>query len=158
MNTDPLCPLVILMVSSMYPVRSHPVGPIMPNGNVMSIGEFCSCNLHESNFTSILRLSLRLGLNPTSTMSDPLTGRGLRNSTLTTFLTRLLFISIAWLLRTGVDLLLVSLLSSRVTSFRPDGSNIPKFSNVSCISLGNIGFARPAAPLDVLSPPLGLLL
>lgn len=57
MKILPLCPLVIRMVSSMYPVRSHPVGPIIPRGMLMLIGELLTTILQAWNLTSTFRLS-----------------------------------------------------------------------------------------------------
>ena len=73
MNTDPLCPLVIRIVSSINPVRSQPVGPMGPRGKVISTGLFGTTSRQESNLTSTRRKSTSLGRNFTSTMSDPLT-------------------------------------------------------------------------------------
>lgn len=54
----------------MYPVRNHPVGPIMPNGMFKSKGDFEIATRHAWNLTSTLRESTGLGRKSTMTVKD----------------------------------------------------------------------------------------
>jgi hypothetical protein len=46
MKMLPLCPRVIRIDSSMYPVLNHPVGPKAPSGMLILIGDRLTTNLH----------------------------------------------------------------------------------------------------------------
>jgi len=176
MKTDPLWPLVIRIVSSIYPVRNQPVGPIGPRGNVISIGKGRSwrARRQDSNLTSTFRRSTSFGANLTSTVKEPRTtaespplspldpgiknGRGGRRggaaaSNATMLRTRDFLRSTIWLLLAGRRSELSSLVSA--IALPDDGDSRPISSSLSCIFRGKIGFARPR---DCCSDPLGLLL
>jgi len=175
-KTDPLWPLVIRIVSSIYPVRNQPVGPIGPRGNVISNGRgrCWRTRRHDSNLTSTFRKSTLFEVNLTSTVREPRTlllplsllvfeiknekgGKrgGAAASNVTMFRTRDFFRSMIWLLFAGGRS--VSELSSLLSplTLPDDGESRPISSSLSCIFRGKIGLARPS---DCCSDPLGLLL
>jgi hypothetical protein len=129
MNTEPLCPRVIRMVSSIYPVRSQPVGPKIPRGKVTSTGDLWTKSRQESNLTSTRRLSSAFGWNLTSTVRDARRSKAGR-LTLTTLRTRFFCRSIDWLL-------LAPWLSWMT----------PRSSKRSCTFRGNTGLNRPISLL-----------
>jgi hypothetical protein len=86
-KTEPLCPLVIRIASSIYVVLSQPVGPKTPNGKVISNGDLGTRRRHESNLTSMRRLSSEFGWNLTSTVRDTRRSRA-GTLTVTKFRTR----------------------------------------------------------------------
>ena len=121
-NTDPLWPRVILMVSSRYRVSSHPPGPNGPNGIWTSKGEFWTRTRQDVNLTFTRRLWVLEGEQSISTIIDPrsfpscMNGFGdWKDTTLRTFP---FFKSMDWLLRI--------ILALSVDS-------IPHSSNLSCM-------------------------
>jgi hypothetical protein len=63
------------MVSSMYPVRSQPVGPMMPSGILKSNGDLLIATRHAWNLTSTFRLSSRFRLKATVTVNRVVMGQ-----------------------------------------------------------------------------------